>query len=597
MSAPCLRVLIVILAASCTGLDTSDAFACSQTSQDVFTVGNKATDSSCTYDTIAEAIGAATCPAGTTIVITPERSYMGQHLTITNQKISLVGRGTAPKCNSLQAVCGTIIPCPTEPLITIYGGSDSLIQVRGASTVLVKYLTLIGADNASNGGAIDFQGSGTLTIDTSTLEVNTAASGGGIYFKASSASDLIVNHNTQILANTATSPTGGGGGIYLEGPVTMTMTVPQILVTGDVADRGYGGGIEVLGAAQANIGSPGFNGSAAVSGNHALHGGGIAVLSGGFVHVSTSDPAQAVGIEGNQAIEDGGGAYLDGASVLATNYHIDNNTAVDGSAIFATGSGSVELENSACSAGECNTISSNKNRDNNNVVADGSTITKKGGVYFSFSADGLHMRSNDGSHLMDLEGSSTVENTLLVDNHATKQLLYNAYGTGPQGANWLRCTVAHNTIDNSQFGPWPVFAFDGYLGVFDSIIGQPNHRAVAPAAGGLDFSASTILANDIDGLTSGTPIQADPAFVDEDHGDFHLLAERANGIAYYSPAIDMVYASAGYDVDHRPRSQDIAGIGGSAVDHVTQDLGAYEMQPFADRPFSDGFGDTVLLAY
>jgi hypothetical protein len=208
------------------------------------------------------------------------------------------------------------------------------------------------------------------------------------------------------------------------------------------------------------------------------------------------------------------------------------------------------------------------------------------------------MRFNDGSHLMDLSGPSSVQDTLFVDNQASGQLLYNSYGTGAQGATWTRCTVAHNLIGNSQFGPWPVFAFNGALKIFDSIISQPDHPAVASAGGGLNFSASTILANDIDGLTSGTPIQADPAFVDAENGDFHLLARRVNGVAQYSPAVDAVYGIAsGFDVDHRPRAQDIDGIGGSTSDHSVQDLGAYEMQPFADRLYTDGFGDPVLLAF
>ena len=569
------------------------------------TVGNNTT--ACQYSTIHDAISAAN--SGDTITIEPSHTYT-EHLTIANKSLTL------KSCACPATICH-LFPSPAPAVVSGAGGAYvPTLAISGTSNVTLTGLEVRDGHTPTDGGGIAYVGTGTLTLNdvlvdsnfggngggvgvtaqgglvTVNLNSNTKinnniaqVSGGGIFLKGLSdtvGSDLTLNPGTQVNGNTAQ---GSGGGLEIEGAAEL-LTQSNVLISANMAPNGYGGGINFVTPAFALMSGE------LIQGNKAEYGGGIAVES-------NKDISFDGDIQGNTATQQGGGVYLsDGVSFTASNYHIDNNVAVSGSAIFTTGTGALNLENSACSAGECNTISYNQNRDANNVLADGSTIKKTGGDYFAFSADGLHMRFNIGSHLMDMQGPSTVQNALLVDNQTSGQLLYNAYGTGIEGATWSRCTVAHNTIGSSAFGPWPVFAFVGYLRIYDSIIGQPDHRAVASAGGGLDFSASTILANDIDGLDSGTPIQADPAFVDDENGDFHLLAERVNGVAYFSPAIDAVFTeSVGNDVDHRPWPQDIAGTGGSAANHVVGDLGAYEMQPYADRLFTDGFGDPLRLAY
>ena len=56
------RVLVILFA-----LPASHAYACSATQQDLFYVGDKSSDVACSYNTIQEAITAATCAAGTKI--------------------------------------------------------------------------------------------------------------------------------------------------------------------------------------------------------------------------------------------------------------------------------------------------------------------------------------------------------------------------------------------------------------------------------------------------------------------------------------------------------------------------------------------------
>ena len=124
------------------------------------------------------------------------------------------------------------------------------------------------------------------------------------------------------------------------------------------------------------------------------------------------------------------------------------------------------------------------------------------------------------------------------------------------------------------------------------------------------LSTGFILGNDLDGINLDyNSLQADPMFVDPEHGDFHLLAQRVNGSLIASPGIDAFTAAAGarqlasvnngdVDVDSRPGAQDIDGVGlAAASGNNVYDLGAYEMQPYADRIFADGFGEPLRLAY
>lgn len=209
-----LRLLIIWFT-----LGTSHAYACTATQQDLLYVGDKSTDAACDYNTIQEAITAATCPAGTKIYITDEYMYTAQHLGISNQNVTLIGRAPGAHCG-LALACGPIIACPTVPQETISGSGhtgDSVITIRGASNVTLQYLTISNGHDAADGsgGGIDYDGTGTLTLDTSTVSGNTAGYGGGINIKGTSGqATLTLLARTLIVANTAGV---SGGGIRLEG--------------------------------------------------------------------------------------------------------------------------------------------------------------------------------------------------------------------------------------------------------------------------------------------------------------------------------------------------------------------------------------------
>jgi hypothetical protein len=613
----CLRLLSLPLVAAFL-FNPAIGKACTATVPDAFTVGNTAADPTCNYDTIQDAINAATCPAGTKIIITPERSYDAQHLSITNKNISLIGRGTAPHCNSLQAVCGILIPCPTNPLGTLNGSNNSVLTVRGNSNVLVQYLTITGGNHRGGGagGGIDFDGAGSLTLDTSHVSYNTADYGGGINFTGRNGNaTLTIGANTWVSDNqayAAGSPDNGsgsgGGGIRIDGTSTLTINAPGSFIYHNDAVNGDGGGILMVGGG-ASIGAVAYNGGPLIYNNHAQYGGGIAIFANASQAVAADifavDPSHPVRIESNSADHLGGGILVQsyiGGSTSAWAYanmggvRVDGNVAIEGSAIYSDDDSSLGIYKSGrvsfyaghCAAGiECNTVSDNGALDPGGNPTNGSAILIQSNG--TLEAHALRMRGNSGAHAIRVLGAdslTTLTDCLLVDNDLTATLLELEDGVT---TNIDQCTFAHNTIGAAQV----MSSGTGGFTLTNSIIGQPGINALQHSAG---ISVSNIVAYDTNGLTATADVvQANPEFIDAAHGDFRLLVERTGSGLVISPAVDFAPPVVGNDkdIDSRPRDQDIS----EAPDrNGLRDLGAYEMQPINGRIFADGFGDPLLLA-
>jgi len=638
MSAAGLRALFLLLLAACASLSAVNVRACTDTSQDVFLVGNPLTDTACKYSTIQAAVNAAACPAGTRILLTDEVSYgtqlAPQQITISDHNVSLIGRAPGAKCGTLSAVCGTFFPCPTGPLQTIHG----TLKIRGTSNVTIQYLEItdglgVADDNGStHGGGIDYAATGKLDVYASTIDDNKARDGGGIRFQGyNGQADLYLHSHSLIDSNQATNG-GSGGGIRLEGTATLHADEAYVLISNNTAtgSGGKGGGILVQSPATAHISSIGdfFFGApvGVVWANQANYGGGIAIVGSdvhtgesttGHVTLAASDLTYPVRIEGNTATSvggvggAGGGIYLkpwvfaappaglggvNFVSLSASGYHIDDNIAVEGSAIYvdtdtATGQdyygGIVSLTPVTCLPTiDCDIIDGNQNQ--NSADQHGSTVLVQ--TSGTFEATGVRMRNNyGGAHLIRDVGSTHTlfTNCLLSGNHDFSDALievgYSVYIE--------QCTIVANSFGGSH-----VIDSPGDTILEESLIDQPGKGAYN---GSLDnLYAHNIVATDAAGLPADPTIeQQQPLFVDAANGDFRLLVVRTgNGALVASQGVD--FATAGtagdIDIDARPFDRDIIGVGAAGK---VRDLGAFEMQPISDRLFASGFGDPVLLAY
>jgi predicted outer membrane repeat protein len=281
-------------------------------------------DSKCTHNDLQSAVNAATCSYGTKIFVTREHTYTSQHLTINDKNIALIARGNGDACGpATPVICNPVCaPPPTGPLGIISGSSGSVVAISGNSNVTMRFLDITAGQNSGGqGGGIRFEGSGSLTLDTSWVGNNTADIGGGIFFNGTGATtaQLTVLAHSEIFGNTANSGLAsghdGGGGILVTGNSLLTMIEPDTQVNSNKALNGYGGGIDVVGPASANIGSPDSDtGLSVLNNNSAAYGGGIAIVSSGdggaFARIFTTDPSRPVSITNNTATFTGGGIYV-----------------------------------------------------------------------------------------------------------------------------------------------------------------------------------------------------------------------------------------------------------------------------------------------
>ena len=284
----------------------------------------------CTQHSIKAAVESVINSCPVIIDITQDYQYDGSncdptdssgcHLSISGKNITLQGHGANESCYTLtQCIPGPYCDAPssTTPLVTLDGGSSGrVLSISGGSNVNIRNLTIMHGANSSDagGGGIDFTGFGNLNITRSTIAFNNAGYGGGISVTGSGGT---VNLRLQVYAliqnNTAQK---SGGGVRIEGTVRLFVLNQQTWIRGNRAVSGYGGGIEILGPARADIGSAGFDGVGVVSGNEGINGAGIAVIdnnNGEAVLRTFADAAsRPTVIAGNIGATQGGGIYLTG---------------------------------------------------------------------------------------------------------------------------------------------------------------------------------------------------------------------------------------------------------------------------------------------
>jgi predicted outer membrane repeat protein len=588
-------------------------------------VGDKASDSKCTDNDIQSAIDAtanngSACPAK--IFITREHTYSNQALTISNtgKTITLIGQDDGVLCGTTDnSICigDTCPPPPVNPLVTISGrAGSSVLHIDGTNTITLRYLTLTqgSVGNDQLGGGIYFNGSGSLTLETSTVSFNTAGFGGGIDFLTSDGAKLTLGANTLIFGNTATN---SGGGIRVEGNARMFASQPRTLILQNHAPNGRGGGLEVVAFARADIGSPGYNSGAVIQGNDALYGGGISVDTdndgeNATVRLFTVDPAQPVQVSNNRASNTGGGIYVhvvalglgpffnsSNSTFCASDFRFDDNVAQEGTAIYAdVGSGPAVRLNSAVQCGPetieslgamhcgsgvtCNTIHGNIAEDASNNPTAGSTLLSQSDDFLE--ANNVDLRSNTGAYGIRELGVDNGEpfpssrlyvgNCLIVDNAYTGSAIRSEDATSEQKVDG--CTFANN---NSLTGS--VVYSTSPLTFTDSLIVQGNRTAFAGSPSSI---SRYILAENLGGLASestNTVLTGDPLFVDAAAGNYHL--QRT------SPAVDYAGGIGGLDAEGHQRDVDLTQKSNL---FGPRDLGPYEVQltcAAGDTIFCDGF--------
>lgn len=489
--------------------------------------------------------------------------------------------------------------------VSIYGGGSSMKVVTLDASSAIK------SNTAPSGGGIEFGGSGSLELDNTRVENNTATDGGGI--SVDDGGTLTLGAGTFITFNTAT---GNGGGILADGAARVLALQPNTEIAFNHAANGYGGGIDVVAPAQADIGSPGFNGLAVVYGNDAKYGGGIAGYSisgySAVVRLFTTDPRNPVAVSGNFASHTGGGIYLNvngtyESDLCAYNFRIDSNSAPEGSAIYAdedseagnyTGANVFlntnisnfctepvtidTLGSVGCAPGVvCNTVNQNLSIDSLSNPTAGSAILVQtaGGLI----VNRLIMRKNQGAHVIRTFGPygssayGSIVNCLIADNTLTAEMIrIEDDGLSPAEATTFNgCTI----VNNGNAGA-PVIYSAHALTLTNDIIDELGINTLNYAGPGGGLNVSYVLATDTSTLPAAAGIdQGEPLYVDAANFDYHLQPTSAG--------IDFAPASGGQDLDGNPRDVDLATVPNN---YGPRDIGAYERQ----NRFQCGASDSIF---
>ena len=612
-------------------------FACSDASATLCTpfnappprfVGDTGSDAQCTDNTIQSAIdfvknAAYACPV--TIYITREHLYTSQHLTLSNinTPLTIVGEGDGVHCGStdVQFCDPSCPPPPTAPLVTIDGSASnnfSVLSITGYNNITLRYLTIKGAAATGDGGGIHFDGSGSLTIDTSTIIQNQANYGGGINFRGNGgAATLTLAANALVLDNIADT---SGGGIRIEGTARLFALSPPASIIVNTADSGYGGGLEILGPARADIGTYGLNGAAVIGGNSATYGAGVAVVDNGngeaVLRTFAHDASHPTVIDNNAGATKGGGIYLhDRADACLYASAVTNNDAADGAGIYYDVSSNVDYDagfffnriegpaltrlgpncgpesiatlggTDVCKpAANCDAVTGNTTEYPNADPSAGSILYIDCGTVV---ADRMQMRGNLAAHAISFSALDAelakFYHCLLANNGASDTLIDSGVSFHTL---FESCTITHNTIDGAH-----VIKLERQedLVFEDDIIDEPLDPLYFTTNFGVGtFTAGYTLLHQRGVFPSDNPsvVTGSPAYVDAGNGDYHLapVPQTALDFSDYVPV-------SGLDLDNDP----IVDLSAIPNTFGPIDLGAYERQNLfyncgsSNSIFCDGF--------
>jgi hypothetical protein len=576
------------------------------------------------YADLQTAINNVACP-NTVISIAGGVTLANVALEINGKSnLTIVGLPAGTTCLNPPPVCDPDVGCSgggaPAPNVTLQGtGAGSVFYIHGNSSVTLESLTLTKGGGTDFGGGIHFTGAGSLTIVGSSITNNSANSqGGGIQFNASGGNaTLTIGAGTLITNNTSG---GDGGGIHVNGAARLFALQPYTFINSNTA-ASHGGGVYLSGPAQADIGSPGYNGAPVISYNSAAYGGGVAMDAAPDnadvqVRIFSTDAHSPVQVSNNTASNTGGGFWLhpyisgisntDVAPVLcAFDFRIDHNIAQEGTAIYSDTDYSVgnghaggdvflnvdqagacdapdsitSLGAVRCAAGvACNTLNGNIAEDSSNDPKPGSVILMQDGGASNggLSGDRFVISGNTGGHaIRAFDIGVSLSNCLIADNADAGEVIRIETDGNTGNTSIDSCTIVNDTVGSGAVihSPYP-------LTLTDSIIDEAGVATLSYSGSAASLSVADVLATDIATLPSAAGIDlGEPLYVDAANHDYHLQPT--------STGIDFAPAKGGKDLDGNPRDVDLSGVPGNAT---PRDIGAYERQ----NRFQCGTSDSIF---
>jgi hypothetical protein len=556
----------------------------------------------CTHRSIQEAINASSGAGMTPVVInvtsqTPDGVYDGQAIQIANRHLTIWGGWSQ---------CRQVEPWVPGHQVVSGGAAAPVIRVRNNAIVHLRGLDIQAGDPPEamlQAGGVDWNATGRLTIDTTIIENNTGMLGGGLRFHrdgSGAPAELAFGANTYIQNNVALD----GGGLYLSGNTTLTMTAPYVFFHNNVANPGSGGAIYIAAPARATIASPDPTGGAlgVFRSNQAPLGSGGAVFLGNYpgvpgdsrVALYSAEPTYPLSFVLNTA-DQGGSMFVDsnadgGAVVCTHGLHVRDSSARDGAIAVVSGDEAAwRGDRAACPEIEgvppCPAVGSSRcNLYQGNVAAEAIVRANNGAVAY---LDGVRLTSNvatTGTLLASGPNTDPSSDTSLlsvtrslIDSNQARALVSAQAGT----ASVIQTTVASNNENPAlNFRVLEVASGRGRVFLENSVVRQTT--PLGNAAGSQQISVSRTLSRNFNAVYQPGP--------NENIVGNAVFADAAFRLDPTSPGIDRIENTDMVDIDGNAVNVDEPSVPNGPGNRVG-DLGAYERQGGtpSDAVFANGF--------
>jgi hypothetical protein len=398
---------------------------------------------------------------------------------------------------------GSPLPVSGTNGITIQGPGASVLAISGGDTQQVFAVTSPRSDATHN----EIDG---LTI----THGHTAANGGAIGWIPGSSSNqnhpLPLTLNNDVISDSVATGSHNGGGIYSEGPLSLSNTT----VTGNTSGN-RGGGISLY-QAGATLTNSTVSGNTASNATGGASGGGIDLHKYAFTGSNFSYNAQtglslvSSQVTGNHAIASSGGssAYGGGISDNAVALSVQNST-VSGNSVSNTGTGPAMGGGVSSFAKYGVAITGSTISGNTATVSSPTAIAGGGGLGLGGFEPAIYLGT------FRKYAPTVVQNTTISGNQASQGA---GIDVGAMAAG-ARTTIDHSTITGNTGGP---NSFGGGIGIYGNLaspfsvvdstlsgntaatggavsIGTDKHAQLSPsvphANGSVTFDNSTIAAN------------------------------------------------------------------------------------------------------
>ncbi len=350
------------------------------------------------------------------------------------------------------------------------------IEVRDGASAELADMSLSGnianttaGGGGGNGGGLHVSGDSDVTVQTSVVANNRAASeGGGLWNNQG----VMTVAATSIVSNTASGDeaTQGGGGLYNQDGVG-TLNITDSRVVGNVADgtSGSGGGILNSEGATTNVTSSTISANTANRAGGGIENTGTVTLAGVVLGGTNSNFANNAGVNpGN-----GGGLHNGGSGAVSIDdSSVGSTEAAEGGGLWNAGGASMSAANTTVS--------------NNQASGDGGGLYQiaGGNTTLGFATVARNSAGGDGGGLGVGDGASaafTVSNSVIAGNSA---------GGSDDNFAASDATVDDTTITSaSALGDYRLFGGETATHPLQSgsdAIGAADTGACADVAGNLD---------------------------------------------------------------------------------------------------------------